>query len=112
MADFVDSIVQTRSAEAVPVLTCAEIERLRRFGELRSSGSGEPLGLAGETGDGLIIILSGQVDITEHHETGGARHIVTHGPGAFMGEIAQLSGRPALVDAYAQGPVVALPIAP
>ena len=29
-----------------------------------------------------------------------------------MGELAQLSGRPALVDAYAQGPVEALIIAP
>jgi thioredoxin reductase (NADPH) len=36
----------------------------------------------------------------------------SHGPGAFMGELAQLSGRPALVDAYAQGPVEALIIPP
>src|SRR5439155_17832429 len=27
--------------------------------------------------------------------------IVTHGPGSFMGELAQLSGRPSLVDAKA-----------
>ena len=38
--------------------------------------------------------------------------ITTHGPGAFMGELAQLSGRPALVDAYAQGTVEALIIPP
>ena len=38
--------------------------------------------------------------------------IVTHEPGAFMGELAQLAGRPSLVDAYAQGPVEALLIPP
>jgi thioredoxin reductase (NADPH) len=33
---------------------------------------------------------------------------VTHGPGSFIGELAQLSGRPALVDAYAKDAVQAL----
>ena len=34
--------------------------------------------------------------------------IVTHGPGSFMGELAQLSGRPALIDAIAKDEVHAL----
>ena len=38
--------------------------------------------------------------------------MVTHRPGAFMGELAQLSGRPALVDAFAREPVEALVIPP
>ena len=49
------------------------------------------------------IILAGKVDITQHDESGRRTPIVTHGPGAFMGELAQLAGRPALVDAHAQG---------
>ncbi len=36
--------------------------------------------------------------------------IVTHGAGSFMGELAQLAGRPALVDAHARTPVEALTI--
>ena len=63
-------------------------------------------------GHGLTIILAGKVDITQHDESGRREPIVTHGPGAFMGELAQLAGRPALVDAYAQGPVEALIIPP
>ena len=39
---------------------------------------------------------------------GHSELIVTHGPGSFMGELAQLSGRPALVDAYAKEAVQAL----
>ena len=66
----------------------------------------------GEVGHGLTIILAGEVQITQRDQSGRREPIVTHGPGAFMGELAQLSGRPALVDAYAQGPVEALIIAP
>src|SRR5260221_14172135 len=35
-----------------------------------------------------------------------------HGPGQFMGELAQLSGRPSLIDAYALEPGEALIIPP
>ena len=66
----------------------------------------------GEAGHGLTIILAGQVDITQHRESGRRELIVTHGPGQFMGELAQLAGRPALVDAIAQEPVEALAIPP
>jgi thioredoxin reductase (NADPH) len=37
--------------------------------------------------------------------------IVVHGPGSFMGELAQLSGRPALVDRIARGAVEAIVVA-
>jgi len=95
-----------------PDLARAEIERLRRFGEFRSYGEGEALAKVGEGGLGLTIILSGRVDITRRDQSGRRELIVTHGPGAFIGELAQLAGRPALVDAYAKGPVEALIIAP
>ncbi|MET0150994.1 MAG: cyclic nucleotide-binding domain-containing protein [Candidatus Binatia bacterium] len=45
-------------------------------------------------------------------ELGRRDAIVTHEPGGFFGELSQLSGRPALVDAYAEGPVDALIIPP
>ena len=88
------------------------IERLRRFGEVRSYRPGEALVSVGDAGHGLTIILAGKVDITEHEDAGPGIPITTHGPGAFIGELAQLSGRPSLVDAHAQGPVEALVISP
>src|ERR1700680_4453607 len=106
------SIIDTRSHQIFPVLEPPEIERVRRFGEVRSYGAGEALAKVGEVGQGLIILLSGQVDITQHDESGRRGAIATHGPGAFMGELAQLAGPPALVDAYALGPVEALVIPP
>jgi thioredoxin reductase (NADPH) len=106
------SIIDTRRHQMFPGLEPAEVERVRRFGEVRSFGAGEALAKVGEVGHGLAIILAGKVDITRHDESGRREPIVTHGPGGFMGELAQLAGRPALGDAYAQGPVEALIIPP
>jgi thioredoxin reductase (NADPH) len=106
------SIIDTRRHQMFPALEPAEVERMRRFGEVRTFGTGEALAKTGNVGLGLIIILAGKVDITRRDGSGRRAPIVTHGPGEFMGELAQLAGRPALVDACAQGPVEALIIAP
>src|SRR5687767_7024680 len=111
MSEPKPSILDTRRHQMFPVLQPAEIERLHRFGERRSYKAGEALARVGDAGHGLTVILKGQVDISQHDEA-GRKPIVSHGPGAFMGELAQLSGRPALVDAYAQGSVDALIITP
>ncbi len=106
------SIIETRRHQMFPTLQVAEIERLRRFGEVRAFAAGAALGRVGEVGHGLSIILSGTVDITQRHRSGPSTLIVSHGPRAFMGELAQLAGRPALVDAHAREPVEALVIPP
>lgn len=95
-----------------PHLDDSEIERVRRFGTLHAFDAGEALARIGEVGHGLMVILRGHVDITQHDAFGHRTAIVTHGPGAFMGELAQLAGRPTLVDAYAQESVEALVIPP
>jgi thioredoxin reductase (NADPH) len=106
------SIIDTRRPQMFPILEAAEIERMRRFGKVRSYSAGEALVEVGRVGPGLTIILAGRVDVTQHDESGHRRHIVTHGAGSFMGELAQLAGRPALVDAHAQEDVDALIIPP
>ena len=105
------SIFDTRSHQMFPILEPAEIERVRRFGQVRSYAAGEALAQVGSVGH-LMIILSGKVDVSRRDQSGGQVPIVTHGPGSFMGELAQLAGRPALVDAHAQGPVEALIMPP
>jgi thioredoxin reductase (NADPH) len=93
-----------------PTLETAEIDRLRRFGETRTYRAGERLVATGEVSPGMFVILSGEVAVTQHSALGRDQPIVTHGPGSFMGELAQLSGRPSLVDAHATKPVEALVI--
>jgi thioredoxin reductase (NADPH) len=112
MAVSTPSVIETRRAQVFPTLEGPEIERMRRFGELRSYKAGEALARVGTVGDGLTIILAGKVDITQHDASDRRALIVTHGPGEFMGELSQLAGRPVLVDAYAQEPVEALIIRP
>src|SRR5262245_10713590 len=94
------SIIDTRRHQMFRVLEPQEIERGRRFGEVRSYNAGEALEKVGEMGPGLMIILAGHVDITQHDQSGRRMPIVTYGPGSFMGELAQLAGQRALVDAY------------
>jgi thioredoxin reductase (NADPH) len=106
------SLIDARSDQMFPTLEPAEIDRLRRFGKLRSYVAGEALAKVGEVGHGMTVILAGEVAITQRDELGRTHPVVTHGRGAFMGELAQLSGRPSLVEAYAQGPVDALVIPP
>src|SRR5215831_13396986 len=108
----IPSIFETRRHQAFPVLEPAEIERMRRFGTVRSYDAGEALARVGERGLGLTIILSGKVDITLHDQSGQVVPIVAYGPGSFMGELAQLRGRPYLVDAHANVAVQALIIPP
>jgi thioredoxin reductase (NADPH) len=101
MPEPAQTILATRGAQMFPTLAEAEIARLRRFGQPRSYAPGEALATVGEAGHGLTLILAGEVEISQRVEGGGKAAIVTHKAGSFMGELAQLSGRPSLVDAEA-----------
>jgi thioredoxin reductase (NADPH) len=105
------SIFERRGDQMFPELDPFEIERMRRFGEARSFAQGEAIFTTGRIGPGFVVILSGEVDIVRR-ELSRESLIITHGPGQFMGELAQLAGRPALADAIAKKPVQALIIAP
>ena len=102
----------TKRSQMFLALEPAELERVRRFGKVRSYRAGEALFQVGELGHGLFVILAGQVDLIRHLETGALKNFLTQGPGAVLGEMAQLAGRPTLVDGRAQGPVEALIIPP
>jgi thioredoxin reductase (NADPH) len=112
MAADPPSTIETRRHQMFPALEPAEIERLRRFGDVRRFVVGAPLARVAEVGQGLSIVLAGKVEVSQRNLAGPATHIVTHGPGGFLGELAQLAGRPALVNAQAEEPVEALVIPP
>jgi len=103
--------METRYDQMFPTLGGDEIERLRRFGDTRTYAAGENVVTSGEVSPGMIIVLSGEITVTQHNVLGRDQPIVTHGPGSFMGELAQLSGRPSLVDGKATKPseVVVIP---
>ena len=112
MGDSNPSILETRRDQVLPHLDTTDIERARRFGEVRRFALGDTLAKVGEVGIGLAIILSGQVDVYRYEAHGVRRHFYTFGPGSFLGELAQLDGRPSFGDAVASEPVKALVFSP
>jgi len=102
----------SRRQQIFPKLDQTEIDRLRRFGEVRRFEDGEMLFAAGTVAPGMFVILSGAVPVTQTDEFGDSRLLVEHGPGHFLAELAQLAGRPSLVDARAKGEVETLLIPP
>ena len=104
--------IDTRRDQMFPTLGRSEIARLRRFGEHRTYEAGACIVRTGEVAPGFFLILSGEIAIKQRDSLGHEQLIVTHGPGHFMGELAQLSGRPALVDATALSNVEVIVIPP
>ena len=106
------SIAFPRHEQTFPTLAHHEIERMRRFGELRSYKDGEALFETGKVGPGMFVVLSGHVAITQRDGLGHVTPIIDQGPGQFLAEIGQLSSRVALVDGHAEGDVETLLIPP
>lgn len=105
MASQARSTFEARYDQMFPTLDAAEIDRLRRFGERKTYRAGERLVATGVVSPGMFLIVSGAVTLWQHSLLGGDQPIVTYGPGSFIGELAQLSGQPSLVDARAARPV-------
>src|SRR5947209_9729827 len=110
MAQSAPAFVAARHDQMFPTLAPADIDRLARFGEPRPYAAGERILIAGEVAPGLIVLLSGKAQVTQGRTLGRSETIVTYGPHQFIGELAQLSARPSLVDAEALEPVEALVI--
>ena len=106
--DRLQSIREQRREQIYPTLDSLEIERVRRFGDVRSFLPGESLWTLGHVAPGLMVILAGKVAVTERDHFDNHKPLVIHGVGNFLGELSLLSGRPALVDAIAQDSVEAL----
>src|SRR3982075_872238 len=113
MNDRVSSIAAfPRLEQTFPELTPQEIARMRRFGEVRHYKDGEMLFETGKPGPGMFVVLSGDIAITQRDGLGHVTPVIDQGPGQFLAEIGQLSGRVALVDGHAEGDVETLLIPP
>jgi thioredoxin reductase (NADPH) len=106
------SLAFPRHEQTFPTLAHHEIERMRRFGQLRTYKDGEALFETGKVGPGMFVVLSGTVAITQRDGLGHVTPVIDQGVGQFLAEIGQLSGRVALVDGHAEGDVETLLIPP
>ncbi|BDG01890.1 FAD-dependent oxidoreductase [Anaeromyxobacter oryzae] len=101
MASPAGSTFESRYHQMFPTLDAVEIDRLRRFGERRTYRAGERLVATGEVSPGLFVFVRGEVALSQHSVLGDEQPIINYGPGSFLGELAQLSGQPSLIDARA-----------
>ena len=79
-----------RQAEAFPLLTPSQIDRIRPYGTVRTVRAGEILFEAGDRLP-LFVLLSGKLDIVITRLSG--EHVfATHRPGGFSGDMVLISG--------------------
>jgi thioredoxin reductase (NADPH) len=84
------------STQAFPILTAAQINRVRPLGKLRQVKKGEILFEPGDVQVPFFVLLSGSMEIVQP-DLKGERLVVTHSPGEFTGEMAMISGQRCLV---------------
>ena len=89
--------------QAFPVLTAAQIARVRPCGKVRNVEPGEILFEPGDVRVPFFVLLSGAVEIVQP-DVNGEREITTHAAGAFTGEMTMISGRGALVRGRVTAP--------
>ncbi|MEM5384011.1 FAD-dependent oxidoreductase [Paraburkholderia phymatum] len=104
--------IEQRRPQMYPRLRDASIERIRRFGTPESWKAGETMFRTGEPGLGLRVILRGNVLLTRRDGLGQSHFLAELSEGQFLGETAQLTGKPYLVDGYALKDVEAILISP
>ncbi len=99
---------QPDPSQTFPVLTQAQIDRIRPLGALRDVDSGEILFEPGDSDMRFFVVLSGRMEIVQPTLDGRERQIATHGHGSFTGEINMISGQRSLVRGRVTEPGVFL----
>ena len=79
-----------------PVLSAAQIDRIRPSGRLRQVERGEILFQPNDTNVPFFVLISGKLEIVQP-TMDGERQVATHDAGGFTGEITMISGRRCLV---------------
>jgi len=87
---------------AFPQLDAGDIAALKSLATCCSFEDGEVVFKAGDADLDLFVVESGAIEIINPSDDD--RHVVTHGPGQFAGDIDLLTRRPVIVTAIARGP--------
>src|SRR5215831_11805932 len=114
-----------RFDQMFPVLTSAEIDRVRRFGDVRRFSPGELLCRVGKPSPGMYVILSGKLAVVSRDPFGRALPVAEFGqmiggtpeemevlPGEFLADLGTLSDKPSAIDVQAVEEVEALLVPP
>jgi len=86
---------------AFPKLDADDLEALKPLADYRSFKDGEIVFRAGDCDLDLFVVESGGIEIINPSD--GNKHVVTHGPRQFAGDIDLLTRRPVIVTGVARG---------
>ena len=111
----------SRFDQMFPVLSPAEIDRVRHFGDVRRFRPGELLCRVGKPSPGMYVILAGRVKVVGRdalgrsmspdeflQRIGGTPEDLEVVPGEVVAELGQLSGNPSALDVQAVEEVEAI----
>src|SRR5262245_30568702 len=96
-----DVAIAPSNAVAFPKLDANDLAAVKRLSDCRAYEDGQMVFRAGDADLDLFVVESGAID--SFNPADGDRHIVTHGPGQFAGDIDLLTRRPVIVNAVARG---------
>src|SRR5438477_3714524 len=86
---------------AFPHLNASDLAAVRHLATSCAFEDGEIVFRAGDADLDLFVVESGAIEILNPAD--GNRHVVTHGPGQFAGDIDLLTRRPVIVNGVARG---------
>src|ERR1700761_1835521 len=101
-----------RASQMFPVLSGADVERVRRFGEPHRGEDGSYLIRAGMKSRGLFLLTKGHVSVMQRDGLGRSVPYHEYDPGEFLAEAGTLFGGSALVDALCVGDVEGILVVP
>src|SRR2546423_11923012 len=96
-----DTATSAHDAIAFPKLDASDLAALRPLATACSFEDGETVFRAGQADLDLFVVESGAIEILNTSDDN--RHVVTHGPGQFAGDIDLLTRRPVIVTGVARG---------
>jgi thioredoxin reductase (NADPH) len=97
-----DGSATSSNPTAFPTLDPGDLAALRPLSTSVSFADGQTIFRAGDADLDLFVVESGAIDILNPSDEN--RHVVTHGPGQFAGDIDLLTRRPVIVTGVARGP--------
>jgi thioredoxin reductase (NADPH) len=98
---MIDEFATTSDPIAFPKLDASDLASLKSLATSCSFADGQTVFRAGQPDLDLFVVESGGIEIINPSDDN--RHVVTHGPGQFAGDIDLLTGRPVIVTGVARG---------
>ncbi len=83
---------------------CEEINTVAGFFHVMRATPGLPVIHEGGSGDYMLLVLSGRVDVLKQAEDGSSRLMASVGPGMTLGEMSMIDGEPRFATCMAIEP--------